>query len=116
MRKWVWRAVLVVALALPTAALAAKGWIAIPPSYAPKLKTTVVQPAVKAIGGGVRIVSCSFQQRHRFYVCVYGTQSMPRKGAIEVERTKRCAYTVLDVDLVPKKPRVTSHSSFRRCF
>ena len=116
MRKWVWRALLVAALALPPAALAAKGWIPIPSSYAPKLKTTVMKPAVKAIGGGVRIVSCSFQQQRRFYVCVYGTQSVPRKGAIEVERTKRCAYTVLDVDLVPKKPRVVHHSSFHRCF
>lgn len=116
MRKWVWTATLLVALALPPAALAATGWIPIPSSYAPKLKKIVVQPAVKKIGGGVRIVSCSFEQRHRFYVCVYGTQTAPRKGAIEVERTKRCSYTVFDVDLAGKKPRVTAHSSFHRCF
>jgi hypothetical protein len=75
-----------------------------------------MRPAVKAIGGGVRILACSFQQQRRFYVCVYGTQSQPRKGAIEVERTKRCEFTVLDVDLTAAKPKVTHRSSFHRCF
>jgi hypothetical protein len=114
-RARVFLGVLVVVLALPVAALAATRWIAIPPKFAPKLRTAVMQPAVKAIGG-VRITACSFQQRHRFYVCVYGTQSAPRKGAVEVERTKRCAWTVFLVDLTKPKPVVTHHSSFRRCF
>lgn len=116
MRKRVCWGVLVVALALPAAALGATGWIAIPAKYAPKLRATVMSPAVKAVGG-VRITACSFEQRHRFYVCVYGTQAAPKKGAIEIERTKRCDYTVFDVDLAnARKPRVTHHSSFHRCY
>lgn len=105
------------ALALPAAAFAATGWLAIPGSYGPKLRATVVEPAVQAVGGGVRVVSCSFQQRHRFYVCVYGTPSAPRKGAIEVERTKRCDYLVLRVRIAGlRKPKVTRHAAFHRCF
>jgi hypothetical protein len=116
-RKRVVLGALLAVLALPAAALAAKGWIAIPAAYAPKIRTTVIKPAVHAMGGGVRITSCSFQQRSRFYVCVYGTQTVPRKGAVEVERTKRCAYTVLTVDLTSAaKPKITHHASFHRCF
>jgi len=116
MRARVLCGVLLVVLASAAGASAATGWIPIRTAYAPKLRKAVIEPAVKAIGG-VRITSCSFQQRRRFYVCVYGTQAAPKKGAVEVEQRKRCDFTVFDVDLAnPSKPKVTHHTNFHHCY
>jgi hypothetical protein len=47
---------------------------------------------------------------------VYGTRPAPKKGAVEVERTKRCEYVLFDVDLTGKKPKVVRHTYFHRCY
>jgi len=117
MRRGLILGVLVLLLAAPASALAATGWMPIPAKFASKLRSTIVQPRVKAIAGSARITACSFQQRHRFYVCLFGTHARPKKGAVEVERTKRCDYVLFDVDLTkPASPKITRRASFRRCF
>jgi hypothetical protein len=116
MRRGLFLGAVVLVLTLPAAALASTPWMPIPAKLAPKLRSGVMQPAVKAMGGGMRITACSFQQRHRFYACVYGTRPAPKKGAVEVERTKRCEYVLFDVDLTGKKPKVVRHTYFHRCY
>lgn len=116
MRRGVLCGVLLLVLAFPAVA-AANGWIPIPTSYGPTIRQTIMEPTVKASKGKVQITKCAFQQKHRFFVCVFGTKAKPVKAAVDVERTKSCDYKIFLVDLTDVKHPVVKHTtSFHHCY
>jgi hypothetical protein len=105
----------VCAICTATAA-AGSGWLPIPSLYGTKIRSAVMEPAVKASNGKARISLCKFTGGHHFYLCLFGTAANPAKAAVEVERTAKCDYRIYLVDVTTKPASITHQTSFHHCF